>query len=275
MLRRNPGGCCHRSHLEPQVLPEGAACAGRQQQEALRCSWPDTRPPHAHCPLPGDGEKTEGRWGDLWVRQGRFNRGSKSCACSQSERRNSFTTCHRRADVQPLPGELGLSAPNGCLNVEDKHHNHKHPRPPPLPAFFTKNIAYRIENPFGWLSWPCTLSDSHLPTASLLWGAEWGKETPRRVKEVLAWADCWRSAWAWGSQAKHEPWHVKPVHYMGWSSSLPHTPAAAVPRHAHCSPAANLAAAKPALSGRAACCRFGTPPGCPCGRQATVQNGHF
>lgn len=83
-----------------------------------------------------EGEQTCG------LRDHRFNKGSKSHVHKQNERSNSFAASHWQADVQPLPGKLGLSLPSGCWRAKDKHRDHKRPLSSSVPPPFFHRAQY-------------------------------------------------------------------------------------------------------------------------------------
>lgn len=83
----------------------------------------------------------------------RFNKGSKSCAHKQNERTNSFAAVYQQADVQPLPGKLGLSLPSGCWRAKDKHRDHKRLlSSSSSPPFFSEHNVNSTKNPHSQLS---------------------------------------------------------------------------------------------------------------------------
>ena len=108
--------------------------------------------PLAHSPQWNGGEnrkskneKTRG------LRERQSNRYSKSRAHKQSKTRNSFTTSHRQAGVQPSPGKQGSITPNAYLGRQMPSL-----RTSP-PSFFFPQLymlsmtSYGMEYPFGHL----------------------------------------------------------------------------------------------------------------------------
>jgi len=107
-----------------------------------------------------------------------FNKESKSCTCKQSKMKNSFTTCHRQADVQLLPGKQSRSSVNGYLQRQMSQ-SLTSSLPPPFPELLLLSLmSYGAGCPFGQLEYLYTLSQVHL-TPSLLALEQGGRDRER------------------------------------------------------------------------------------------------